>query len=187
MNESCSIMAPMMKKIKDMFWGENEYRLVIVLVFLALFSLFLVSESLKLPANISYCNGNNICEWFSLSGLAELMYNSLPYLLISIFLLVFFSKDIFKFWLKTMLPAFLVFIFVTTITPKNCEGLFCFSRNTMALGFSILFLVITVLIVWDAHLRYDVVEKVKKIDEIKGVEQVDESNVDEEFGHGDND
>ena len=137
----------MKEKIKKIFLGENKYRIVILSISLAFFVLFLLSKVLRFPENIGLCHNDGLCESFWLDGVAIPLYWSLPYLIISTLLLLFFSKKTFKLWAKIMVPVFIISLIITITTPDICSGMICFDRTLVASGFAKLFLILTVLIV----------------------------------------
>jgi len=137
----------MIDKLKKVFLGENKYRIIILSISFVFFILFLLSKVLRFPENIGLCHNNGLCESFWLDGVAIPLFWSLPYLIISTLLLIFFSKNTFKLWVKIMIPAFIIFLIITITTPDICSGMICFDRTLVASGFAKLFLIFTVLIV----------------------------------------
>jgi len=137
----------MIEKIKKIFDGENKHKLIIILISLIFFVLYLLSKVLRFPENIGLCNNNGLCESNFFYGVWLPFYNSVFYIFISSFLLIFFPKKLFKLWTKIMVPVFVFFLLITIMTPDICSGMICFDRTNVALGLSKLYLILTVLIV----------------------------------------
>ncbi len=152
----------MVKIIKKIFLGENKYRVVILSISIFFFISFLLSKVLRFPENLGLCHGSGLCESFWLDGVSIPLYWSLPYLIISTFLLFFFSKNTFKLWAKIMIPVFIISLIITITTPDICSGMICFDRTLVASGFSKLFLIMTVLILIVMSIYDHVIFKRKK-------------------------
>ncbi len=149
----------MIEKIKKIFLGENKYRMIIFLFMLVFAILFYFTSFLRYPNfinNLWLCNNNGLCEFFWSRDIAWPLYSFLPYLFISTFLLLFFSKNTFKLWAKIMVPVFIVSLIITITTPDICSGMICFDRTLVASGFAKLFLIFTVLIIF-IKLTYDLI------------------------------
>ena len=146
----------MIKKFKEIFLGENKYRIIILSISFVFFILFLLSKALRFPENIGLCHNNGLCESNIFYGIWLPFYNSIFYIFISTFLLIFFSKNTFKLWAKIIIPVFIISLIITITTPDICSGMICFDRTLVASGFAKLFLILTVIIIF-IKLAYDLI------------------------------
>ena len=84
--------------------------------------------------------------WFD--GIAIPLYWSLPYLIGSMIGMILLPYSFLRFWLKIMIPYFLIALVLTINTPSSCGSFFvCWDRTIIASAFSKLFLILTLIIV----------------------------------------
>ncbi len=86
---------------------------------------------------------------FKFFGLLDSYWSySLPYLIISLFLMTLLPVKFIKIWLIIMIPILLISLVISLNTSKTCSGwAICFDRIIVVKGLSKLFLILTVLIV----------------------------------------
>jgi len=169
----------MIERFKKQFLGENKHRiiLILVIVFFALLMFFYNSYGrIDYVNNVKLCNQNSVCELLWTGGFAQPLNTALPYLLISSFILIFVSAAGYKLWAKIMAPAFIIFLILVAISPMSCSSKICFDRSTMSLGFSIIYLIATALIILESG-PYSGKEKEKPEVFVESEDEEDEEEI----------
>ncbi len=107
------------------FYIKN-YRFILGVLVIFLFVMIFVSKLLRFPQEIGLCYKDLLCESFWLDGVALPLYSSLPYLIISILILVLFSYSFLIIWMKIMIPFSLIALVLVVQTRYLFGGIIFF-------------------------------------------------------------
>ncbi|MEI7513024.1 MAG: hypothetical protein WCJ74_00180 [bacterium] len=137
---------------------------IILLVFVVISGLVLwFADFFKDPNVIRVCVGVDdqcVSDWFY--GVWLPVYKSLPYLISSIAILIFFPYNFLKIWMKIMIPYFVLALLLVATTSALCGGMICFDRTLIATGLSKIFLILTILILLIKSIYLFVISKRKQ-------------------------
>jgi hypothetical protein len=124
-----------------------KHRIIIIIAVAILGIIFWKMDMFKDPRVFGVCKEiDDLCEsnWFY--GVIVPLYKSLPYLISSLALLVFFPYSFLKIWMKIMIPYSIIAFIIVSLTAPLCGGMVCFDRTLVASGLSKIFLILTILI-----------------------------------------
>jgi hypothetical protein len=140
-----------------------KHRIIIFVLGMVLGLAFWFADFFKDPNIMGVCIGvGGFCKSDWLDGVWFPIYKSLPYLISSLALLIFFPYSFLKTWMKIMLPYAFIAFFLVVMTSPLCSGMICFDRTLVASGLSKVFLILTILILISKSIYLFVLSKKSK-------------------------
>lgn len=126
-------------------------------------ALWWYADFFKNPRVLGLCVGvDGFCKSEWLDGFWFPVYKSLPYLIASLSLLIFFPYSFLKTWMKIMIPYSIIAFIIISLTAPLCGGMICFDRTLIATGLSRLFLILTILILLTKSIHLLIISKRRK-------------------------